>query len=90
MAYFDSPKNRALWNKELDQLRTLREARKNGLDDESVKRATRARSDPLRERTNFNELMAEERAEKRRSISPAKTSPTLSREREKSMAGHSL
>jgi hypothetical protein len=90
LAYFDSPKNRALWNKELDQLRDLREARKNGLDDASVKRATRMNSDPLRERTNFNELMAEERAEKRRSPSPAKSSPTLSRERENTMAGRSL
>jgi hypothetical protein len=90
MAYFDSPKNRALWNKELDQLRDLREARKNGLDDESVKRATRSSSDPFRERTNFNELMAEERAGKPRSFSRTKSTPTLSRERENTMAGRSL
>jgi chorismate mutase len=87
MAYFDSPKNRAFWSRELDQLRTLREARKNGLDDESVKRATRTRGDPFRERTSFRELMAEERAGKRRPFEFAKTSPTLSKEREKSMAG---
>ena len=33
MAYFDSPKNRALWNKELNELRKQRELRAQGLDE---------------------------------------------------------
>lgn len=32
MAYFDSPKNKALWNRELNDLRKKKELRAQGLD----------------------------------------------------------
>ncbi|MCQ2517790.1 MAG: hypothetical protein MJ119_03425 [Lachnospiraceae bacterium] len=69
MAYFDSPKNRALWNKELNELRKQRELRAQGLD-ESLNRRMEEREaakevtmeTAYRERTSYKELLAEETA----------------------------
>ena len=65
----DSPKNRALWNKELNELRKQRELRAQGLD-ESLNRRMEEREaakevtmeTAYRERTSYKELLAEETA----------------------------
>lgn len=65
MAYFDSPKNRALWNKELAGLKEEKKLRRSGLspqvkpDMKKQEEAARANT-PYRIRTSFQELMKEE------------------------------
>ena len=60
MAYFDSPKNRAMWEKEMTVLRTERESRKSrgfAAPDEGRDSAVQDAGDtPQRERTSFQEL----------------------------------
>lgn len=77
MAYFDSPKNRALWAKELATLRKEKERRaecvKNGIDPLAGKKSAAAEAkkekavtkNPLRERTSYKELLREEAKELR-------------------------
>lgn len=75
MAYFDSPKNRALWAKELATLRKEKERRaecvKNGIDPLAGKKAAaeakkeKTVTKVLRERTSYKELLREEAAELR-------------------------
>ena len=88
MAYFDSPKNRAKWNKELDELRSLKKAREEGLSDEAVRKAVaRDTGTAVRERVTYQELLAEERAGKSYNFQSAKTAPALSRKKERSQSG---
>lgn len=60
MAYFDSPKNRAMWAKEMAELRTERELRKNSgleMSDDWQDSTIRAAEDTTkRELTSFREL----------------------------------
>lgn len=68
MGYFDSPKNKALWNKELSRLRQEREARKRGEPSESVetrKEQMREAEGPKKERVTYQQLLAEEQGEKK-------------------------
>lgn len=75
MAYFDSPKNRALWDKELAELRKQKEARakggernentaeqKNHQMEAEVDILHQMAAGPIRERTSYKELLAEEAA----------------------------
>lgn len=75
MAYFDSPKNRALWDKELAELRKQKEARAKGTEkkentaeqkshqmDAEVSHIHQMEAGPIRERTSYKELLAEEAA----------------------------
>lgn len=86
MAYFDSPKNRALWDKELNELRKEKEARAKGhgrhnfqgskpqemqrmqpsFESSDVNEKAFAQeavySGPMRERTSYRQLLAEEAA----------------------------
>lgn len=99
MAYFDSPKNRAIWNRELEMLRSEKEYRKT--HPEAAKpahqRAPSAadvideRGVILRERVSYDILLAEER-EARTGKAPRDVgkTPTVEREREKSKPGPSL
>ena len=89
MGYFDSPKNRAMWKRELEQLRQQREARKNGFREEAfaaqkVQRAERqAEQHPLRERVTYDQLLREERAHAAgMHRSAAKTAPAVSKQKE--------
>ena len=68
MGYFDSPKNRAFWNRELAGLKEERELRKKGLSGPERERSARqedAYHGPRRELVTFKQLMAEEQAVKK-------------------------
>ena len=90
MAFFDSPKNRALWDKELAELRKEKEARAKGTSKHSaankdnreerisreMAKSSKGNNDiafefreempmydgPVRERTSYKQLLAEEAA----------------------------
>lgn len=65
MSYFDSPKNRAMWKKEMAELRSEREIRKSGsLKLPEVQQEDTAQDTVKREPTNLRELMREECAER--------------------------
>lgn len=84
MAYFDSPKNRAMWEREMVGLRAERERRANG--DYSFQKANnepsvskeKSASIPGRTRTSYNELLKEE-------AEASKAARKTKRTREKSM-----
>ncbi|MCR5118464.1 MAG: hypothetical protein K6B44_02445 [Lachnospiraceae bacterium] len=64
MAYFDSPKNKAIWKKELEGLRAERARREeNGFRPETVEKAEVQKSAdrPGRRRINLEQLEAIER-----------------------------
>ena len=64
MAYFDSPKNKAIWNKELDGLRAERARREeNGFRPEAADNNVKAQTAdrPGRRRINLEQLEAIER-----------------------------
>ncbi len=70
MAYFDSPKNRALWEVELTKLREEKELRSTGKSsktmaaDENVSGDLKKSGDlPTRVRTSYKELVEEARQE---------------------------
>lgn len=88
MAHFDSPKNRAIWNKELNELREEREARAQGKV--AIRKPEQAESTEtgptMRERISFEQLVEEERAVSgRRERVPAMTEPVAERSMESSM-----
>lgn len=64
MAYFDSPKKRAMWEKEMAVLRSEREYRKNcGFEPAAGQQESTAETGEIsakRELTNFRELQQEE------------------------------
>lgn len=72
MAYFDSPKNRALWDKELANLRKLKQERSNGVKPETsgtaidtdrvVEKSPIAVRSMAKERTSYKQLLLEEAA----------------------------
>ncbi len=89
MGYFDSPKNRAMWKRELEQLRQQREARKNASREETfttqkVRQAERqVNHHPLRERVTYDQLLREERTHAAgMHRSAAKTAPVVSKQKE--------
>ncbi len=67
MAYFDSPKNRALWEVELSRLRREKELRSRGLSSGPIQlrgaMETEAAENPMRIRTSYDELVEEARLE---------------------------
>ncbi len=60
MAYFDSSKNRALWEIRLKELRAERAARAAGEERGTTFREHQAAVNPSRVRTSYKELLAEE------------------------------
>ena len=91
MSYFDSPKNRALWEVELKKLReekTLRSMGKgkgtSGLDTETDKSRNIQPDSPFRIRTSYKELVEESRLE-RLAKQEAKAQRNLSRNHEREM-----
>lgn len=95
MAYFDSPKNKALWNKELNELKKQRELRAQGLENAATEKAVKHETKraiqhegPEREKISYKELLAEETA----SIQNAKKSKIaekkLERQRETTVDLH--
>lgn len=65
MAYFDSPKNRAMWEKEMTALRSERKIRESGGFAPAAgiqEGAAAAEKTVKRELTNFRELQREESA----------------------------
>lgn len=89
MAYFDSPKNRAIWSKELETLREEREARAQGK--EAIRRPdpskTSEQDTAMREPITFEQLVREEReASGKPERTPKMTEPTIERTVEKDMA----
>lgn len=64
MAYFDSPKNRAFWNKELEGLKKQRAAYENGVEEIKEKSVEVSSDGFLRERISFAELNEEEYGKK--------------------------
>lgn len=102
MAYFDSPKNRALWAKELATLRKEKERRaecvRNGIDPLAGKKAVEAEAkkekavtkNVLRERTSYKALLREEAAElksKRASVTGRTVQKTISAEMSEPVLG---
>ena len=79
MAYFDSPKNRALWEKELSTLRKMKEERQSGrvpaptASREKTEMNMRNLHNMHRVRTSYKELLAEETAEVRAHKSAGRT-----------------
>ena len=67
MAYFDSPKNRALWEVELNKLRREKALRSQGQSGEAAVSHTGPEKDggqqPTRVRTSYKELLEEARQE---------------------------
>ncbi len=70
MAYFDSPKNRALWEVELSKLREEKELRSTGKSSKAAKADLDSAGDlkktadkPTRVRTSYKELVEEARQE---------------------------
>lgn len=70
MAYFDSPKNRALWEVELTRLREEKELRSTGKSSRGTKAEESMSADqkmaadkPTRVRTSYKELVEEARLE---------------------------
>ena len=70
MAYFDSPKNRALWEVELKKLRDEKELRSTGKSSGEAPAERKASADrsvftdlPTRIRTSYKELVEEARQE---------------------------
>ncbi len=70
MAYFDSPKNRALWEVELSKLREEKELRSTGKSSKTGSADKNASADlkksadrPTRVRTSYKELVEEARQE---------------------------
>ncbi|MEG1687805.1 MAG: hypothetical protein RR185_00290 [Angelakisella sp.] len=86
MAYFDSPKNKAIWERELAQLRVRREARKAGLDDTANQRkeASSELQNPARQRTSYRELLAELRVQH---PEHTRTTTAPTKETQKTMSG---
>lgn len=85
MAYFDSPKNRALWERELTGLKEEKRLRQSGLSPKAkpdIKKQEEAAklNTPYRTRTSFQELMKEE------SESLRKPRPERSRSMERSQS----
>lgn len=61
MAYFDSPKNRAIWEKELASLRRERERRASeGYTPDEEGALNKAEENPLRKRVTLEELERQE------------------------------
>lgn len=88
MAYFDSPKNRALWDKELAELRKEKAARANNQGKTATDKKERAdmplrNADVNRIRTSYKELLAEESAAVR---SRRTEKVSLQRQKDKAMS----
>lgn len=70
MGYFDSPKNRALWEVELKRLREEKEYRSQHKGEDLARlkeeRMERQKENPNRIRTSFQELLAEETRERQK------------------------
>lgn len=91
MSYFDSPKNRALWEVELKKLREEKTLRSMGkgkggasLDDSAEKSRNIQPDSPFRVRTSYKELVEEARLE-RLAKQEAKAQKNLSRTHEREM-----
>lgn len=106
MAYFDSPKNRALWNKEMSILRQERQKRREGVEfprrpaeglaQVVVPQAGRqvserqAAANPQRIRSSYEELAAEERLATGGERQRETAAPVRSRERDLELQGADL
>ena len=106
MAYFDSAKNRALWNKEMAILREERQKRREGVEftrrpAEGLARtvipensrklsAAQVSANPRRIRSSYEELAAEERAAIGGERQRESSAPVRSRERDMELQGPGL
>ena len=90
MSYFDSPKNRALWSKELEALKKQKERRAQGLDEKANVIQSEAEqpaamsynsSNVMRERTSYKELLREESME----IKSRRTAAGVAKQAQKAM-----
>lgn len=73
MSYFDSPKNKAIWERELRELRKeKREREANGYRPEMRERETAQNQNPFRKKITFLELEA--------SVAPKKNTEVRSRQ----------
>ena len=85
MAYFDSVKNRVLWQKELDRLRTERDRRARGESPQQKKQAAGEKVNSFRQRITFEQLEQEARGEKQSSLSRDSRSRTTEREKSRTV-----
>lgn len=87
MAYFDSSKNRALWEIRLKELRAERAARASGEGkSQTFKERQPAAASPARVRMTYKELLAEEaRSVQSRRRGPTSMERGKSREKDASM-----
>ncbi|MCD8082512.1 MAG: hypothetical protein LUE86_03020 [Clostridiales bacterium] len=76
MAYFDSSKNRALWEIRLEELKEARERRQNSQEADISFRKNAPATESFRVRTSYQELLAEE-------LEATRTRQRTGREREK-------
>lgn len=87
MAYFDSPKNRAIWEKELTSLRAEKERRaQNGYKPTEQQQKTAAadrKDNPFRRRISLQELEEMELRERRKTKerAPQRSAKSASREK---------
>ena len=89
MAYFDSAKNRALWQEELNGLTAERERRKNGeRPGRETGRGAAGTGNPLVQKITFAQLLAEREAAAGRKVRTA--SPSLTREMTKTQRPEAL
>lgn len=95
MAYFDSAKNRALWEKEMVGLRKERARRaeiiKNGgsiYAEEKVEKTVE--KDVMRERTSYAKLLKEEMATMDKQKKPLQKTKVMERTKEKTKGGLEL
>ncbi len=83
MAYFDSSKNRALWEIRLKELRAERAAREAGEERSTAFKEHQPTASPSRVRVSYKELLAEEAKDgMNRKRGPASMERGRSREKE--------
>lgn len=84
MGYFDSTKNRALWEIELQNLKKLREERASGKDVRTEKKSAVQKSDRQVVRMTYKELLREEAEANRKTPSKERQAAMeASKERQK-------
>ncbi len=83
MAYFDSPKNKAMWERELDELRKMRELRKNQPEAFSVEKSSENSKlhESSRVPMTLEDLMEEENLVTRKPSREVRLEPTMEKEK---------
>ena len=89
MGYFDSPKNRALWDIELKELKKEKQERQvHGAPAPGRAQAASREASVYRERTSYKELLAEENAARGFSAPRGRTrAMSMQQEKQRTLSG---